>query len=156
MPRSAIVARGRGRKALAHRGAVMKNLALCLLLALVSVTASREVLAQRPDAFDVATIKPLGQANAVALERFGGGCDGGFPRVDHRRFSVSTTPYALITWAYGFNKHGGCSFVSYGGFITGGPAWIRSERFAIQALMPDGSPEYSFGQFMNGDAPQLE
>jgi uncharacterized protein (TIGR03435 family) len=46
--------------------------------------------------------------------------------------------------------------VSYGGFITGGPPWVRSERFAIQALMPEGSPDYTTGQFMNGEAPQLE
>jgi uncharacterized protein (TIGR03435 family) len=134
----------------------MRNLATCLLLTLVTCTASRDVLAQRPDTFEVATIKPLGEANADVLARFGGGCDGNAPRVDHRRFTVSTTAYALITWAYGFNKNGGCSFVSYGGLITGGPAWIRTDRFAIQALMPEGSAEYSFGQFMNGQAPQLE
>jgi uncharacterized protein (TIGR03435 family) len=134
----------------------MRNLATCLLLAVVAYACTREVLAQRPDAFEVATIKPLGEANAEVLARFGGGCDGNAPRVDHRRFTVSTTLYALITWAYGFNKHGGCSFVSYGGLIAGGPAWIRSERFAIQALMPEGSSEYTFGQFMNGQAPQLE
>jgi uncharacterized protein (TIGR03435 family) len=106
--------------------------------------------------FEVASIKPLGEANAAALNALGGGCDGGFPSVDHHRFTVATTPYALITWAYGFNTHGGCSFVSYGGLISGGPAWIRSERFAIQALMPEGSPDYTTGQFMNGEAPQLE
>jgi uncharacterized protein (TIGR03435 family) len=138
----------------------VRTLATALLLAVVAYAGSREVLAQRPDAskaaFEVATIKPLGEANPAALQAFGGGCDGNAPRVDHRRFTVSTTPYALITWAYGFNKNGGCSFVSYGGLITGGPAWIRSDRFAIQALAPEGSVEYTFGQFMNGQAPQLE
>ena len=61
-----------------------------------------------------------------------------------------------MTWAYGFNKNGGCSFVSHGEFISGGPEWIKSERFQIQALMPDGSPEYTTAQFLNGDAPKLE
>jgi uncharacterized protein (TIGR03435 family) len=135
--------------------AAMRHLAACVL-AVVAYAASREVLAQRPDAFEVATIKPLGEANAEVLARFGGGCDGNAPRVDHRRFTVSTTAYALITWAYGFNKNGGCSFVSYGGLIAGGPAWIRTDRFAIQALMPEGSAEYTFGQFMNGQAPLLD
>jgi uncharacterized protein (TIGR03435 family) len=134
----------------------MRNLVACLLAAVVAHASSRGVLAQRLDAFEVATIKPLGEANAEVLARFGGGCDGNAPRVDRRRFTVSTTLYALITWAYGFNKNGGCSFVSYGGLITGGPAWIRTDRFAIQALMPEGSVEYTFGQFMNGQAPQLE
>jgi uncharacterized protein (TIGR03435 family) len=116
----------------------------------------RELRAQAPDKFEVASIKSLGEANAAALAQFGDGCDGGFPRVDHNRFTVTTTAYALMTWAYGFNKNGGCSFVSYGGFISGGPPWIRSERFEVQALMPDGSPEYTTGQFLNGEAPKLE
>jgi uncharacterized protein (TIGR03435 family) len=51
-----------------------------------------------------------------------------------------------MTWAYGFNKNGGCSFVSYGDFISGGPAWIKSDRFAIQALMPEDSAEYTTSQ----------
>jgi uncharacterized protein (TIGR03435 family) len=46
--------------------------------------------------------------------------------------------------------------VSYGGFISGGPAWLRSEKFQIQALMPEGSPDYTTGQFLNGEAPKLE
>src|SRR6516225_4907312 len=101
--------------------ATIRIFATFLLLAVVEYAASREVVAQRPDTFEVATIKPLGEANADVLARFGGGCDGNAPRVDHRRFTVSTTPYALITWAFGFNRNGGCSFVSFGGFITGGP-----------------------------------
>src|SRR6476659_4587146 len=95
------------------------------------------LLAQTSDSFEVASIKPAGPAAAENLARFGGGCDGGFPRVDHNRFTVTTTLYALMTWAYGFNNHGGCSFVSYGDMISGGPAWVKSDRFQIQAVMPD-------------------
>src|SRR5262249_28466865 len=113
-----------------------------LLLSIAAHSASLSVLAQAPEAFEVASIKPLGEANAAALARFGDGCDGGFPRVERNRFIVSTTAYALMTWAYGFNKNGGCSFVRYGGFISGGPAWIKSERFEVQAVMPEGSAEY--------------
>jgi uncharacterized protein (TIGR03435 family) len=130
---------------------------LFVIAALTTAVPLRgQVTAAKPLAFDVATIKPVGEVDPRVLASLGGGCDGGAPRVDHKRFSVTTTAYALMTWAYGFNKNGGCSFVSYGGFVVGGPDWVRSERFAIQALAPDGAPEYTFGEFMNGHAPQLE
>ena len=139
-----------------------RTFAATLILAAVAGTFSLPLLGRaqsdrKPPAFEVATIKPIdGAVDPRVRASLGGGCDGNAPRITRNRFTVSTTPYALITWAYGFNRNGGCSFVSFGGFITGGPAWIESERFAIQALMPDGSPEYTFGQFMNGEAPQLE
>jgi uncharacterized protein (TIGR03435 family) len=65
-------------------------------------------------------------------------------------------PTRCLTWAYGFNKNGGCSFVSFGNFLTGGPDWIRNERFTIQAIMPEGSPDYTTAEFLNGKAPKLE
>jgi hypothetical protein len=84
--------------------------------------------AQSRDAFDVASIKPAGEASVAAMTRFGGGCDGGFPRVERNRFTATTTLYALMTWAYGFNNRGGCSFVSYGDFISGGPTAFRRSK----------------------------
>jgi uncharacterized protein (TIGR03435 family) len=86
----------------------------------------------------------------------GVGCDGNAPRMDGSRFTVTTTPYALISWAYGYNKTWGCSYVSFANLITGGPAWIHSERFEIQATIPQGQPTYTFEQFMRGDATGLE
>jgi uncharacterized protein (TIGR03435 family) len=112
--------------------------------------------AQTPEAFDVVSVKSMGPAQAELLARFGSGCDGSFPRVENRRFAVTTTAYALITWAYGFNKNGGCGFVTNGNFITGGPAWIRSERFEVQGVLPASAPSASLGEFLNGNAPALE
>lgn len=119
-------------------------------------------LAQSPAAFEVVSVKPVGPVpggggrGSDAAGGFGGGCDAGFPKLDGRRFSVVTTPYALITWAYGYNKTWGCSYVSFGDLLTGGPSWIRTERFEIQALIPEGAPGYTLDQFMKGDAPELE
>ena len=107
------------------------------VVAIVLVAASLAgVVAQAPDAFEVASVKPMGEAPGEALAAYGGGCDGSFPRVENKRFTVTTTMYALMTWAYGFNRNGGCSFVSNGNFISGGPSWVRSERFEVQAVMP--------------------
>lgn len=111
--------------------------------------------AAAPEAFEVASVKPKGPVGG-ALAGGMSGCDGSFPKVEGRRFAVTTTPFALITWAYGYNKVWGCAFTSSGDLITGGPSWVRSERFEIQALAPEGARIYSLDEFMKGDAPGLE
>src|SRR5262249_27856058 len=114
------------------------------------------------NSFEVVSVKPLGPVpggdgrGTTAAGGFGVGCDAGFPKVDGSLFTVRTTPYALITWDYGYNKSWGCSYVSFGDLLTGGPSWIRSERFEIQGKMPDGATKYTIDQFMRGDAPGLE
>jgi uncharacterized protein (TIGR03435 family) len=40
--------------------------------------------------------------------------------------------------------------------MPGGPDWIRSDKFDIEALLPEGSPGYSRSQLSNGDAPKLQ
>ena len=145
---------------------------MATLLRLVATLAAL-VLVAKPqtssDGFEVASVKPAGpvlsggglgtNASASELGRKGGageGCDGGFPKVDGSHFAVTTTTYALITWAYGYNKTWGCSYVSFGDLLTGGPSWILSERFTIDAKIPEDAPKYTFDQFMKGDAPALE
>ena len=108
------------------------------------------------DAFEVASVRPAENVPGEVLARFGAGCDGSFPRVENTRFGVTTTVYALMTWAYGYNDRGGCGFVTNGNLISGGPSWIRNQRFEIQAVLPAGAPSYSLGQFLDGQAPRLE
>jgi uncharacterized protein (TIGR03435 family) len=143
---------------------VMTTATIALKLATAIVVLAPVAIPQveSSDNFEVVSVKPLGPVpsgggrGTAAPGGAGGGCDGGFPKVDGSRFTVTTTPYALITWAYGYNKTWGCSYVSFGDLLTGGPSWIRSERFEIQAKIPEGAPTYTFDQFMRGDAPGLE
>ena len=127
---------------------------LLLLVVTAPVLLRSQTPTQKPLAFEVASIKTVG--SFTPIPQLGPGCDGGFPRVEHNRFTVTTTVFALITWAYGFNTNGGCTFVSVGDFLTAGPDWLRSEKFEIRALMPDDSPDYNTGEFLNGKAPALE
>jgi uncharacterized protein (TIGR03435 family) len=135
-------------------------LRIAAAMALFAATALPQP--ESPATFEVVSVKPMGPVPAGggggtnASGGAGLGCDGGFPRVDNDRFAVVTTPYALITWAYGYNKTWGCSYASFGDLLTGGPSWVRSERFEIQARIPEGAPRYTFDQFMRGDAPGLE
>jgi uncharacterized protein (TIGR03435 family) len=133
-----------------------------LAATLAALAAVGMLRAEAADTFEVVSVRPAGAVPAGGGRGSPGpggaglGCDGGFPRVDRSRFTVTTTPYALITWAYGYNKTWGCSYVSFGDLLTGGPSWIRLERFEIQAKIPEGAPTYTLDQFMRGDAPGLE
>lgn len=136
--------------------------AIRIAAAMAFVTAAALSQTDSPAGFEVVSVKPMGPVpagNGRGTNAEGGmgvGCDGGFPRLDNDRFTVVTTPYALITWAYGYNKTWGCSYVSFGDLLSGGPSWIRSERFEIQAKIPQGAQGYALDQFMRGDAPGLE
>lgn len=118
--------------------------------------------AQSSVAFEVVSVKPAGAVpsgdgrGSDGPGGMGRGCDGNAPRFDGSHFVVTTTPYALITWAYGYNKTWGCSWAAFGDLLTGGPDWIRSQRFEVQAVVPKGAPVYTFEQFMHGDATELE
>ena len=123
----------------------MKNLAKlhCAGAAIFALLPAAAMAQQStaPTAFEVASVKPVGPVAGGPDGRGGfagamNGCDGSFPKIESNRFSVTTTPFALITWAYGYNKVWGCAFTSSGDLITGGPSWIRSERFEIQAIIP--------------------
>ena len=120
------------------------------------------------DAFEVASIRPSA-APAGGGRGGGGGGGSGSPcsgvgrplpalasgrlengvdwEIDPRRFAVrSATLHALIMSAYGKD----CLLVS------GGPDWAASDRYDIDALIPEGSESYTVQQFRNGEAPKLQ
>jgi uncharacterized protein (TIGR03435 family) len=74
--------------------------------------------------------------------------------LDPHRFSVkSATIYRLITLGYGLKN---CALMLQTGAITNGPNWIQSERYDIEALIPDGSPAYTSQELNRGEASALQ
>jgi uncharacterized protein (TIGR03435 family) len=103
------------------------------------------------DRFDVVSVKPS-PAQPFA-GRGGGACGGGLPQIEPTRFAVSrTTVFSLVALAYAK----GCSNAEAHDLISGGPGWIKSDPFDIQAVIPSGSPTYTQRQFEDGEAPRLQ
>ncbi len=74
-------------------------------------------------------------------------------QIDPRRFAVTrTTLYTLIAWAHGRD----CGALNLGGLVTGGPGWLESDEWDIQALIPEGAAPYTVRQFVDGNAPELQ
>jgi uncharacterized protein (TIGR03435 family) len=62
------------------------------------------------------------------------------PRIDPQQFiAVNTTLYNLIALTTGY----GCAYVTSLDLVTGGPGWIKSDLFDVQAVLPPGSPRYT-------------
>jgi len=82
-----------------------------------------------------------------------GDCGGPPPQVDARRFAATAiSVHRLIALAYG--KH--CRAALDIPLISDGPAWIRSDRFDVQAVIPEGSAVYTAEQLAKGEAPGLQ
>jgi len=77
-------------------------------------------------------------------------------QLDPRRFVVTNvTLYTLITMAYA-SPGRDCLFFSLSDVLSGGPGWVRSDQFDVQATMPDGTPAYTAAQFRKGDSPEIQ
>jgi uncharacterized protein (TIGR03435 family) len=85
------------------------------------------------------------------------GCGINSPTIDPSRFAVTkTTIYTLIVWAYGSKPLNapGCGQESQLNLITGGPSWIRSDVFDVEAVIPQGAITSTRGQ-RERDEPRL-
>jgi uncharacterized protein (TIGR03435 family) len=112
------------------------------------------------EAFEVASIRSMpapggGGRGGDLLSGYPPSCYG-VPQVDPKRFAISnTTLYHLITLAYGKS----CEFwelLPPTDGLSGGPGWVRADRWDVQAVIPEGSPSYTAQQFRRGEAPKLQ
>ena len=96
--------------------------------------------------FEEISIRPAATPAAVPGGRGDAGGIGIMPpcpvpglfqiQTDPGRFIVSNaTLYTLVAFAYGKD----CGFSQATGAISGGPGWMRSERFDIHATIPEGA-----------------
>jgi bla regulator protein blaR1 len=131
---------------------------LLVVVAFAAASSSGRPLQNRAEeraAFEVVSVKP---SQPIAGRAGRGGplpaeCGGAPPQIDGRRFAATNiTLHRLIALAYG--KH--CRASLDIPLISGGAPWIRSDRFDIEAVIPEGSPVYTPEQLNNGEAPGLQ
>jgi uncharacterized protein (TIGR03435 family) len=106
--------------------------------------------------FELASIRPVGpqELRAVAAQGFTGitACSGGFELTPGRVTITAATAFRLIAAAYGQP----CGAASDLKLISGGPDWVQTDAFHIQAILHAGAPNYTFQQLQNNEAPVLQ
>lgn len=140
----------------------MGTLAIPIVVGMINAPLSHAQSQNLPAEFEVASVRPgspgftgaPGTPNGDGAAAFPA-CAGGFIQVDPQRFSATnTTLYTLITLAYGIRYS--CFIVDASDLLSGGPKWVLSDRFDVQAVMPAGSPSYTQQQLRDGAAPALQ
>jgi len=115
------------------------ELALALAFAIAAAVFAADPV------FEVASVKPASKGGATSVE------------TEHGRFAWSETLYGFALLAYGIQ---GCGAIVHDPVrctrLTGGPDWIHSDSFDIEAKIPAGMPEYTAAQFSSGNAPELQ
>src|SRR5262249_34873125 len=118
---------------------------------------------QAREEFEVASIRPSDPNAAPSPGSRGGGggpCLQGAPQIDPQHFTISNaTLFSLIVLAYGGESSApvlNCMRWSKYGMLSGGPDWVRTQKFTIQAVMPAGFPRYTNFQLWEAAAPRLQ
>jgi uncharacterized protein (TIGR03435 family) len=132
-----------------HRTTVAAGIVLCA--AALSAQSSR---------FEVVSIKPSSRDLYPSTMEEEDPCSAALPRLTGRQLSSSTTTlYALIALAYNPWKQSGgaCAFAARSDLISGGPAWIKSQRHVVQMLFPEGSDTAAYERLLvAGEAPDVQ
>ena len=105
------------------------------------------------DVFELASVRPLGLPSGGSAAAGTGptGChDGGWIgaiQMNPGRIVIpAITLAALVNMAYKQDCF----------LAEGGPEWVRSDRFNIEAIIPAGSPLYTWRDLIEGKAPKLQ
>jgi uncharacterized protein (TIGR03435 family) len=137
------------RNAEAHRALLQQS-------RVVPTATARQIVGEPTFTFEVASVRPSEPLPEGMRSGPYVGCTGGPLQLDARRFAaMNKTLFHLITIAYGARGRG-CSVYSSNELLSGGPAWIRSDQFDVEALIPEGVPQYTARQLADGNAPHLQ
>jgi bla regulator protein blaR1 len=137
--------------------------AICAVAAVI-LAAGTLVRAQSGTAkgpvFDVVSIRPTARIEGGADPGGGRSGDGGgyrnlTPQFEHGRFNATSDVFAIIAKAYGIQSCGLLGETTDCALISGAPDWVKKDRFDIQAKSPDGTFNYTAGEFLEGETPQL-
>jgi uncharacterized protein (TIGR03435 family) len=108
-----------------------------VMTTLLEQTGAAPQIEEPIEAFEVISIRP---SSPPQIGGRGGGplgpC-GPSPKIDPSRLvALNTTVYDLAARAY---RLGSCQSVDSFDLLSGGPGWLKSERFDIEAVIPAGS-----------------
>jgi uncharacterized protein (TIGR03435 family) len=122
----------------------------------VPAASARQIVREPSFEFELSAVRPSAPLPEGMRSGPYAGCTGGPLQLDGRRLAATNkTLFHLITIAYGARGRG-CSVYSSNELLSGGPAWIRSDQFDVEALIPDGVPQYTVRQLTDGNAPHLQ
>lgn len=133
-------------------------------LALLQQPTASQNPAGPPLAFEVASIRPSAERLPKGGAGRGGFGDEGCSSINHfdldpqRLLARNTTLITLIWFAYPEmrpNRVTDCHTLVEANILTGGPDWILSDQIDLNALIPAGTPKYTFNQLRYGEALQL-
>jgi uncharacterized protein (TIGR03435 family) len=139
-----------------HLAQLQQSVPLLQQSTLGSTEVPPQNVADSHERFEVASVRAADPAGGGRGQPGSGAstgpCVGGGPQIDPGRFAINgKTLYYLITAAYGM---GSC--LATFDRLSGGPGWIKSDLWFIQAAIPEGSPGYTVQQFNRGEAPNLQ